>query len=255
MAAVLAYGRTTIINASCEPEVVELGQMLLDMGAKIQGLGTPLLEVEGVPRLRGVSAWIMPDRLVAGTFAVAAAVTRGEVKMRNVPARDVLPVTEKLREAGVEVYASYDELKVFPARELRAVDIQSLPFPGFPTDQQAVFAALLTQASGISKIHERVYEGRLGYADDLNALGARIEIDPAGVRATIHGPTPLLGGTVAARDIRAGAALVVAGLAAAEGAETLITDVVHVHRGYERLVEALQGLGADIGETTVPAGA
>jgi UDP-N-acetylglucosamine 1-carboxyvinyltransferase len=173
--------------------------------------------------------------------------------MRNVPARDVQPVTEKLREAGVEVYASYDELKVFPAKELRAVDIQSLPFPGFPTDQQAVFAALLTQAHGISKIHERVYEGRLGYVEDLNALGARIDVDPAGVRATIHGPARLHGGTVAARDIRAGAALVVAGLAGHDGAETVITDVVHVHRGYERLVDALRGLGADIDEATVRA--
>jgi UDP-N-acetylglucosamine 1-carboxyvinyltransferase len=255
MAAVLAYGRTTIINASCEPEVVELGRMLIDMGAKIEGLGSPILQIEGVPRLRGVSVWIMPDRLVAGTFACAAAVTRGEVKMRNVPARDVLPVTEKLREAGVEVYASYDELKVFPADELRAVDIQSLPFPGFPTDQQAVFAALLTQAHGVSRIHERVYEGRLGYADDLTALGARIETDRAGVRATIHGPCPLSGGTVAARDIRAGAALVVAGLAAPENVETVITETVHVKRGYERFVEALRGLGADITEGAIPVGA
>ena len=253
MASVLAYGRTTIINASCEPEVVELGQMLGNMGAKITGLGTPILTIEGVPRLRGVSAWIMPDRLVAGTFACAAAVTGGEVKMRNVPARDVLPVTEKLREAGIEIYSSYDELKVFPNGELRAVDIQSLPFPGFPTDQQAVFAALLTQAQGVSRIHERVYEGRLGYAEDLTALGARIETDRAGVRATIHGPSPLSGGRVAARDIRAGAALVVAGLAAPAGVETVITDVVHVKRGYERFVESLRDLGAEIAELLIPA--
>jgi UDP-N-acetylglucosamine 1-carboxyvinyltransferase len=159
-----------------------------------------------------------------------------------------MPVTEKLREAGVEVYASYDELKVFPAQELRAVDIQSLPFPGFPTDQQAVFAAFLTQARGVSRIHERVYEGRLGYADDLNALGAKVEIDRAGARATIHGPTPLRGGQVAARDIRAGASLVVAGLAAPPGVETIITETVHVRRGYERLVESLRELGADIDE-------
>jgi UDP-N-acetylglucosamine 1-carboxyvinyltransferase len=249
MAAVLAYGRTTIINASCEPEVVELGRMLIDMGAKISGLGTPIVEIEGVPRLRGVSQWIMPDRLVAGTFAIAAAVTKGEIVIRNVPADDVRPVTEKLRESGVEVYPIYNDLKVFPARELRAVDIQSLPFPGFPTDQQAVFAALLTQANGTSRIHERVYEGRLGYVDDLNALGAQIEIDMAGGKATIHGPTPLRGGRVAARDIRAGAALVVAALATPR--ETFITEVVHIDRGYERLVEAMRRLGADITEEEV----
>ncbi len=251
MAASLASGTTTIINAACEPEVIAFGNMLIRMGANIRGLGSPHVTVEGVSRLKGAYETVLPDRLVAGTYAIGAVITGGELIVRNVRAADMLPVTQKLREAGATVFVD-DGSEVMFVRgggTLRAVDVQALPFPGFPTDQQAVFAVLLTQADGISRIHERVFENRLRYTADLNRMGANIRIDELGVRAEIVGPTPLHGEEVAALDIRAGAALVLAGLVA-EG-ETVISDVGHLDRGYEALVPTLRALDADIAETVV----
>ena len=251
MAATLAMGKTTIVHAACEPEIVSLGDMLNRMGARISGLGSPTLIVEGVDRLRGVSETILPDRLEAGTFAIGAVLTRGEVTLHNVREEDMLPLTAKLREAGAEVWSHADTMLVRPGAALRAVEIQTLPFPGFPTDLQAPFAVLMTQATGESKIHERVFDGRLRYTDELVAMGANIWVekfgpDRYGTHAAITGPTPLHGAPVRCLDIRAGAGVVLAGLAA-QG-ETIVSDIYHLDRGYEDLVPKLRGLGADLTE-------
>jgi UDP-N-acetylglucosamine 1-carboxyvinyltransferase len=247
MASVLASGTTTIINAACEPEVIAFGKMLNRMGASIRGLGSPNIVVEGVSRLSGAYESILPDRLVAGTYAIAAVLTGGELTVRGVRAGDLLPVTQKLREAGATVFVDNDVMFVRAGQHLQAVDVQALPFPGFPTDQQAVFAVLLTQAEGISRIHERVFEDRLRYVEDLNRMGSNIRIDDLGVRAEIVGPTRLHGAEAKALDIRAGAALILAGLVA--DGETIVRDCHHLDRGYEALVPTLRELGADICET------
>jgi UDP-N-acetylglucosamine 1-carboxyvinyltransferase len=252
MAAVLADGRTTIVNASCEPEIVALGNMLNRMGARISGLGSPTVIVEGVDRLHGVSESILPDRLEAGTYAIAAAITGGEVTLDRVREADMLPVRAKLEEAGAEVWSRGDSLLVRSGRTLRSVEIQTLPFPGFPTDVQAAFAVLMTQAHGVSTLKERVFEDRLRYTDQLVAMGANIKVekyapDKYGTKAEICGPTRLRGTHVKALDIRAGAGMVLAGLVA-DGL-TAIADVHHIDRGYEGMVDKLRDLGARIAET------
>jgi UDP-N-acetylglucosamine 1-carboxyvinyltransferase len=260
MAATLAAGRTRIVNASCEPEIVFVGNLLNRMGARIHGLGSPIVTIDGVDRLHGVSETILPDRLEAGTFAIGGVVTGGEVTLRNVRETDMLPLTAKLREAGAEVWGADDTMLVRPGRGLRAVEIQTLPFPGFPTDLQAAFAVLMTQARGISSLHERVFEDRLRYTDELRAMGAdiRVEryapIDPEGgpvggaIRfgnhARIAGPSPLRGARVRCLDIRAGAGVVLAGLVA--DGETIVADTHHIDRGYESFVPKLRSLGARI---------
>lgn len=255
MAATLASGRTTIVNASCEPEIVALGNMLNRMGARISGLGSPQLTIEGVDRLHGVSETILPDRLEAGTYAIAAAVTGGEVQINNVAEPDMLPVRAKLEEAGAEIWTRPGSMLVRGSHPLRAVEIQTMPFPGFPTDLQAAFAVLMTQANGVSKLKERVFEDRLRYTDELNLLGADISVERLGpgrygTEAIITGPTPLHGGSVRCHDIRAGAGMVLAGLVAS--GETEVRDIYHIDRGYERMVPKLQGLGADIDEVVLP---
>lgn len=249
MAATLANGRTTIVNAACEPEIVALGNMLNRMGARIQGLGSPTIIVDGVDRLRGVSESILPDRLEAGTYAIGAVITGGELNLDGVRFEDMVPLTAKLREAGAEVWVQGDRMLVRAGRDLRAVEIQTLPFPGFPTDLQAPFAVLMTQANGVSKIHERVFEGRLRYTDELNLMGAQIWVekyaeDKYGTRAEIAGPTTLRGTTVRALDIRAGVGMVLAGLIAS--GKTVVTGTMHLDRGYEALVPKLRAVGAAI---------
>jgi UDP-N-acetylglucosamine 1-carboxyvinyltransferase len=256
MAAALADGRTTIVNASCEPEIVALGNMLNRMGARISGLGSPTIVVEGVDRLHGVTESILPDRLEAGTYAIAAVITGGEVTLNRVREADMLPVRVKLEEAGAEVWSRGDSLLVRSGRKLRAVEIQTLPFPGFPTDVQAAFAVLMTQAEGVSTLKERVFEDRLRYTDQLVAMGANIKIekyaaDKYGTKAEIHGPTPLRGTHVKALDIRAGAGMVLAGLIA-DGL-TVIDDVHHIDRGYEGMIDKIRSLGGRIAETATPA--
>jgi UDP-N-acetylglucosamine 1-carboxyvinyltransferase len=252
MAATLASGRTTIVNAACEPEIVGFGNMLIRMGARISGLGSPTIVVEGVDRLHGVSETIVPDRLEAGTFAIGAVISGGEVKIHNVVGFDMLPLTAKLRQAGAEVWLSDETMLVRPGPNLEAVEIQTLPFPGFPTDLQAAFAVLMTQAHGVSTIRERVFEDRLRYTDQLIQMGANVAVekyapDKFGTRADITGPTPLRGATLRALDIRAGAGVVLAGLIA-EG-ETVVSDVHHLDRGYEAFVPKLRSLGAQITES------
>ncbi len=254
MAATLATGRTTIVNASCEPEIVALGNMLNRMGARISGLGSPTIVVEGVDRLRGVSETILPDRLEAGTYAIAAAITGGEVQLNNVVEHDMLPVRAKLEEAGATIWTKPGSMLVRGSTELKSIEIQTMPFPGFPTDLQAAFAVLMTQAHGVSKLKERVFEDRLKYTDELVRLGANISVeklgpDRYGTEAIITGPTPLHGTSVRCLDIRAGAGVVLAGLVAS--GETEVRDIYHIDRGYERMVPKLQGLGADIAEITL----
>lgn len=251
MAAVLANGRTTIVNASCEPEVVALGNMLNRMGARITGLGSPTIAIDGVDRLHGASETILPDRLEAGTYAIAATITGGEVQLNNVVEHDMLPIRAKLEEAGASIWARPGSMLVRGGAELHAVEVQTMPFPGFPTDLQAAFAVLMTQAHGVSKLKERVFEDRLKYTDELIRLGADISVEKLapnryGTEAIITGPTDLHGTQVRCHDIRAGAGMVLAGLVA-EG-ETEVRDIYHLDRGYERMVPKFQALGADIDE-------
>jgi UDP-N-acetylglucosamine 1-carboxyvinyltransferase len=244
MASTLARGTTTIVNAASEPEIVFLGSILQDMGARIKGVGTPHIRVQGVDRLRGYRAAILPDRIEAGTFAIAAAITDGEVILEHVSEPDMLPLTYKLREAGAEVWWSGDSMLVRGRGRLNATEIQALPFPGFPTDLQAAFAVLMTQAHGRSRIFERVFNDRLRYAAHLTRMGASIEVVDK-QEAIITGPTKLHGDDVRALDIRSGACLVLAGLVA-EG-ETRISETQHLRRGYEDIVGKFASLGADIG--------
>jgi UDP-N-acetylglucosamine 1-carboxyvinyltransferase len=265
MAATLASGRTTIVNAACEPEIVFLGNMLNRMGACITGLGSPTITIDGVDRLHGVSERVLPDRLEAGTFTIGAVITGGEVTLNDVREPDILPLTAKLREAGADIWIDHDRMLVRPSAGLRPVEIQTLPFPGFPTDLQAAFAVLMTQAQGRSRIYERVFDDRLRYTDQLRTMGASIRVDrlqpidetgnPAprpiryGTRAEIFGPTSLTGRSVRCLDIRAGAGVVLAGLIAS--GETEVSALHHLDRGYEGFVDKLKSLGADVDVTTV----
>ncbi len=242
MAACLAEGHTTIKNASGEPEVVALAACLAQMGARISGAGTSVIEVEGVDGLQGIHTRVIPDRIEAGTFALAAAATGGEVTLRDVIPSHIDPLTYKLQDMGVEVEEKGDTYRVRCRRPLGAVEVQTLPYPGFPTDLQATFAVALTQANGTSIVHERVYDNRLRYVDELRKMGASVHIQ--GQTAIIQGPTRLQAAPVQALDIRAGAALIVAALVA-EGT-TEISDIYRVDRGYEHLEDKLTSLGADI---------
>lgn len=247
MAAVLAKGTTIIKHASVEPEVVDLANFLVSMGAKISGIGSTRLEIEGVQELHGSDYSVIPDRLAAGTFAIAAAITGGEVRVENLICEHMDPVTYKLVESGNEVEEGDGWIRVAGRRPMAPVEIQAIHYPGFPTDLQAAFGALLTQANGISIIHERVFENRLLYAGELHKMGATIDVE--GQTAHITGPANLRGTTVRALDIRSGAAVILAGLAA--DGTTIVEDVRHVSRGYEDIVGTLSGLGASIRRETV----
>lgn len=254
MASTLAVGTTVIVNASAEPEIVWLGNMLNRMGARISGLGSPIITVEGVERLRSVSEVVIPDRLEAATYAIAAVITRGEITLERVMEPHMLPITEKLLEAGADVWHRDGSMLVRAGDELRAVDIQTLPYPGFPTDSQSTFMPLLTQAHGVAHVHERVYEDRLRYTDELNKMGADIRVARFGPNneflapsAEVHGPTKLHGARVDSLDIRSAVSLVLAGLVA-EG-ETELTEVYHIDRGYAEFVTKLSELGADLEDT------
>ncbi|HET7037391.1 MAG TPA: UDP-N-acetylglucosamine 1-carboxyvinyltransferase [Thermomicrobiaceae bacterium] len=243
MAATLARGTTHIVNAASEPEIGFVGSILRDMGARISGAGTPHIRVQGVDRLRGYRAAILPDRIEAGTIAIAAAISNGEVILDHVSEPDMVPLTSKLREAGAEVWWSGDSMLVRGSGRLEATEIQALPFPGFPTDLQAAFAVLMTQAHGTSQIYERVFNDRLRYVEELRRMGAAICLKDK-QHAEIEGPAALHGTVVSALDIRSGASLVLAGLVA-EG-ETQILETQHLRRGYEDIVGKFARLGADI---------
>jgi UDP-N-acetylglucosamine 1-carboxyvinyltransferase len=243
MAATLADGETIIENAAREPEVVDLANFCNAMGAKIQGAGTSTITVVGVPKLHSIDYSIIPDRIEAGTFLVAGAITRSEISLCPVVPDHLIPVIAKLRDIGVTIIEDApDCLRILPAEILKAIDIDTLPHPGFPTDMQAPFMALLTLAEGDSIINESVFENRLRHASELNRLGADIRVK--GNTAFVRGVPILSGAPVIGTDLRASAALVLAGLAA-EG-QTTIQGLHHLDRGYDQMDVKLQQLGAKI---------
>ncbi len=250
MAAVLAKGTTVIGNAACEPEIVDLADLLTKMGARIEGAGTPTMTIEGVEALGGAEHTIVPDRIETGTFMVAAAMTEGELDIGSCRPDHLTAVIEKLREAGVEIEDSgTGELRVRKsAGGLRSRDVTTEPHPLFPTDMQAQYMALMTQAEGTATVTETIFENRFMHASELIRLGADITV--SGNTAVVRGPTQLKGAPVIASDLRASASLVLAGLCA-EG-ETLIDRVYHIDRGYETIVTKLKSVGADIERVVVP---
>jgi UDP-N-acetylglucosamine 1-carboxyvinyltransferase len=248
MAAVLAEGETVMDGAACEPEVQDLAGVLVAMGAKISGVGSPRLFIEGVRSLHGVEHAVIPDRIEAGTFLVAGAATGGDVTVEGARWSDLFALISTLREAGVEVEHTADTVRVRPNGELRSVDVTALPFPGFPTDLQAQMMALLATARGNSIIIEKVYPDRFMHVAELVRM--RADIRKEGSVAVVHGVDRLSGAEVMASDLRASAALVVAGLVA-EG-ETTIERIYHLDRGYERMEEKLSSLGARVRRVKAP---
>ena len=242
LAAVRAEGESVIINAASEPEISFLAAMLTGMGARIQGAGTQTITVHGVPELHGTSVRVIPDRIEAGTFAVAAAATSGEVDVLDAEPRHLDALLLKLREIGVRVDECEGGFRVVGPGRYRPTNVQALPYPGLATDLQAPVAALLTQAEGVSLVYERVYDNRMMYLGELRKFGA--EVASAGSTAIISGGQPLVPANARALDIRAGAAIMIAALVA-RGVST-VTDVYHLDRGYSGLDTKLTGLGARV---------
>jgi len=243
IAAALTPGITKLRIAATEPHVQDLTSFLKEMGAEIKGSGTHELEIRGVRRLRGANHFLIPDPIEAGTFIVAAAATRGKVLIKNVIADHLDLVLEKMKEIGVNWQLMKNSIKVNPSTRFKAVKIQTLPYPGIPTDLQAPLAVLCTQAEGQSLIHDPMYEGRFKYVNELVKMGADANIlDPH--RVIIAGPTPLYGKEITSFDLRAGATLIIAALVA-EG-QSQISQIYQVDRGYEKIEERLQKIGADI---------
>jgi len=242
MAATLAEGVTLIESAACEPEVVDLAKFLNAMGARITGAGSPTITVTGVKALHGAEHEVIPDRVEAATFAIAAAATNGEVSLRGARPEHLHAVLDKLEEAGVEIQRRASSLLVRRKARLKPVDATTLPYSGFPTDVQAQLMALLTLAPGISIITERIFESRFMHVSELARLGADVEIE--GPSAIVKGGRRLSGAPVMASDLRASAALVIAGLAAR--GTTQVNRVYHLDRGYEDIDAKLRKLGARI---------
>lgn len=244
MAAALASGKTIINNAACEPEIEDLAELLNKMGARIKGAGTPRMEIDGVEGLGGAEHTIIPDRIEAGTFIVAAAITGGELEIKSCDPSHLTAVIEALRACGVEIEElnqSTLHVKCCPGG-LKAVDVTTKEHPLFPTDMQAQYMALMTQAEGECTVTETIFENRFMHVPELNRLGANIQI--SGNTAHVKGKTQLTGATVQASDLRASASLVLAGLVAS--GETTIDRVYHIDRGYETIVRKLRSVGADI---------
>jgi UDP-N-acetylglucosamine 1-carboxyvinyltransferase len=246
IAAALADGETTIESAACEPEVVDLGNFLNKMGARISGLGTPVVHIEGVPRLAATDHTVIPDRIEAATLMVAAAITRGDVTLTGVRTDHLTNVLEKLRQIGISIDVGADFVRVRGDRAFRAVDCVALPYPGLPTDLQAQLTALLATVPGVSVVTDKIFPDRFMHAPELARMGARIRRDANS--AVIDGVERLSGACVMACDLRASAALVLAGLAAS--GTTVIRRIYHLDRGYERLEAKLSRLGAKIVRTT-----
>ncbi len=244
MAAVLAKGETVIENAAMEPEIVDLANFLRKMGANITGAGTSSIKIKGVAELKGCTHQIIPDRIEAGTFMVAAAITGGDVLVENVISSHMKPIIAKLKETGCDVIEDdeNESIRVIGKDVLKAISIKTLPYPGFPTDMQAQFLALMTQLHGNNVAIETVFENRFMHADELNRMNADISVE--GKEAIVSGPKRLKGTKVRATDLRAGAALILAGLVA-EG-DTEISDIYHIDRGYEDIESKFRNLGARI---------
>lgn len=242
LAAVLAKGKTTIENAAKEPEIIDVATLLTNMGANIKGVGTDIIRIEGVERLHGCRHTIIPDRIEAGTYMIAAAAQGKEVIIDNVIPEHLESLLAKLREMGVQIDQNDEQLRVAPGKELKSVDIKTLVYPGFPTDLQQPFTTLLTKATGASVVTDTIYSARLKHIDELRRMNAKIKVE--GGSAIVSGPIQLEGARVRASDLRAGAALVIAGLMA--NGRTEITGVEHIQRGYEQMTEKLVSLGANI---------
>jgi len=242
MAATLAHGRTILENAAREPEVVDLADMLNKMGARIEGAGTPTMTIDGVRELKGTSHRVIPDRIEAGTFLIAGAITAGELELLDVIPAHLTSIIEKLRENGVALESGQNRVVVYGPQDLSPSDATTKEYPGFATDMQAQYMALMTQANGISLINESIFENRYMHASELMRMGANIRLD--GSRAIVAGKTRLTGATVIASDLRASASLALAGLVA--DGYTIIDRVYHLDRGYERLEEKLRSVGAKI---------
>lgn len=242
MAAVMANGKTTIENAAKEPHIVDVANFLNSMGANIKGAGTDVIRIRGVKSLHGTTYSIIPDQIEAGTFMVAAAATRGNVLIKNVIPKHLEAITSKLTDIGATVIEYDDSVRVMCNKRLKATNIKTLPYPGFPTDMQPQIAVTLALAEGTSIVTESIFENRFRYVDELARMGASIKVE--GNVAVISGVEKFTGARVSAPDLRAGAALVIAGLAA-EGI-TIVDDIYYIERGYENLDEKLRGLGAKI---------
>jgi len=242
MAAVLAEGETTIDNAAMEPEIVDLANFLNKLGGNVKGAGTSTIRIKGVDNLKGTVHSVIPDRIEAGTFMVASAITGGDVIIENVIPNHIKPIIAKLREVGCDVYENGDKVRVVGNTKIKAVDVKTLPYPGFPTDMQAQFMALMSIADGTSVIIETVFENRFMHVDELKRMGADIKID--GRSAIIQGVNSLMSAPVKATDLRAGAALILAGLVA--DGKTEIDNVYHIDRGYDHIEDKFSQLGGKI---------
>jgi len=245
LAAVLATGETIITNAAKEPEIEDLQQFLLKMGAKVKGAGTDTIVICGVEKLHNAEHTVMPDRIITGTYMAAAAITGGQVLLNNVNPSHMLPITAKFEEMGCKLIHNKNSLFLKAPSRLNAVEVtHTLPHPGFPTDMQAQLTAMMCVANGTSVVHETVFSSRVGHAQPLKAMGANIDIAPNNSTLTIKGVRKLYGATVSATDLRSGAALIIAGLAA--HGQTIVNESHHIERGYESIETDLTTLGANI---------
>jgi UDP-N-acetylglucosamine 1-carboxyvinyltransferase len=242
MAACLARGRTVLRNAAREPEVTDLARLLVRMGARIEGIGGDTLVVDGVESLGGAEHRVIPDRIEAGTYLIAAAITGGKLTLEQVEPSEMEAILAQLEEVGLRIERGERWIRAGLAGALHAVDLRTAPFPGFPTDLQAQYMVLMTQAGGRSRLEETIFEQRFMHVPELRRMGAAIELD--GRQAEVSGPTPLLGAEVTASDLRASASLVLAGLAAR--GETLVHRLYHLDRGYEGIEQKLSRLGARV---------
>lgn len=242
LAAVKAKGKTVIENAAKEPEIIDVATLLTNMGAKIKGVGTDVIRIEGVSSLSGCKHTIIPDRVEAGTYAIAAAAQGNEVIIDNVISQHLESLLAKLREMGVSIEESDEQLWIAPKHPLKSVDIKTLVYPGFPTDLQQPFTTLLTKAVNTGVITDTIYSARLKHIDELRRMNASIKVE--GGSAIVSGPVQLEGARVKASDLRAGAALIIAGLMA--NGITEVTGIEHIERGYEKITEKLNSLGANV---------
>jgi UDP-N-acetylglucosamine 1-carboxyvinyltransferase len=246
MAAALAQGRTVIESAACEPEVTDLANFLNACGAQISGHGSPRIVIEGVSQLNGCEHTVIPDRIEAGTFVMAGAITNGEIRLRNCQLEHLLAVVDRLRQIGVNVERDGEDVVVSSARRLEPIQVTSQPYPGFPTDLQAQLMTLLCLADGNSVVTEKIYPDRFMHVAELGRLGAKLRKE--GATVIVEGVKRLVGAPVMASDLRASAALVLAGLVAK--GETRVNRVYHIDRGYDRIERKLRSLGADIERRT-----
>ena len=242
LASILTDGTTTIINAAMEPEIVDLQNFLNKMGAKVEGAGSNIIKIKGVENLKDVSYNVMPDRIEAGTILCSVAITGGEITLKKVNIDHITPVIDKLNQMGCEINLKENEINLKAPKRLKAVNIKTMPYPGFPTDMQAIIGSLLTTATGTSVIVENIFESRYKYMSELQKMGAKISIE--GKTAIIKGTRKIYGAEVKATDLRGGASLVLAGLCAK--GTTKVENIEYILRGYENLDEKLNSLGAKI---------